>query len=39
MDFKCQNLRLDYFDTVKRLIEKTMEEFITVKLLKNNKKK
>ena len=36
--FKCQNSSLDYFDTVKKFIEKLMEQSIMTKLMMNARK-
>ena len=36
--FKCQNSSLDYFDTVKKFIEKLMEQYIMTMLLTNARK-
>ena len=37
--FKCPNSSLDYFDTVKKFIEKMMEQSIMTKLLMNARKR
>ena len=37
--FKCRNSSLDYYDTVKKFIEKMMEQSIMTKLLMNARKK
>ena len=36
--FKCQNSSLDYFDTVKKLIDKMMEQSTATKILMNARK-
>ena len=36
--FKCRNSSLDYYDTVKKFIEKMMEQSIMTKLLMNARK-
>ena len=36
--FKCRNSSLDYYDTVKKFIERMMEQSIMTKLLMNARK-